>query len=95
MTQQGVTRLFSYGTLRDPKVQLAVFRRALQSIPDALPGFQLSIVRIADPAVVATSGVAHHPILRRAQDTDNMVEGVALAITAADIQAADAYETAD
>lgn len=95
MTDGRVNFLFSYGTLRLREVQRAVFGRVLASIPDALPGFELTTVTITNPAVVLTSGSADHPILRRTADTKNIVEGVALAITAADIPAADAYEVAD
>ncbi len=95
MTDQEAHYLFSYGTLRQHEVQLAVFGRVLASIPDALPGFTLATVKITDPAVLAMSGSADHPILRGTPDKENMVEGVALAITAADIPAADAYEVDD
>lgn len=86
--------LFSYGTLRQPEVQMEVFGRRLGSQEDSLPGFKVTTVRIMDEAVVALSGSAEHPILRRGTAED-AVEGLALAINDDDLAKADAYETAD
>lgn len=86
--------LFSYGTLRQPEVQMEVFGRRLKGIEDVLPGFRVATVRIMDEAVVALSGSAEHPILRRGASEDR-VKGMALVIGAEDLARADAYETAD
>lgn len=86
--------LFSYGTLRQVEVQRALFGRELRSEEDRLTGFVLGTVTIVDPDVVRLSGSDRHPILRRA-DADSAVEGVALALTQAEIEAADQYEVAD
>ena len=84
--------LFSYGTLRQREVQLATFGHELEGEPDALEGYVLATVLIRDPDVVATSGLAEHPILRPG---DGVIEGVALAVTPEELALADAYETAD
>ena len=47
--------LFSYGTLRQENVQLAIFGRRIEGRPDALPGYAVTPVRITDPHVIATS----------------------------------------
>ena len=86
--------LFSYGTLRQPEVQRAVFGRELESEPDALVGFVLDTILITDPDVVATSGSERHLILRR-QDGAAPIAGAALAIEEADLAPADAYEAED
>lgn len=86
--------LFSYGTLRQPEVQRATFGRELESHPDELHGFALGSIEITDPDVVAISGAAIHPILRRG-DAGEAVAGRALAVTAEDLVKADAYEVAD
>jgi len=97
---QGVSRvadtqwLFSYGTLRDPSVQRAVFGRETETIEDALPGFALDTVLITDPAVVAASGKDRHPILRRGSPSDS-VHGAAILVSEAELAAADRYEVAD
>lgn len=87
-------RLFSYGTLRQPEVQRALFGREVPTQPDALPGFRLEWLLITDPAVVATSGSDRHPIIRRADPTDH-VPGACLELTEDELAAADAYEVAD
>jgi hypothetical protein len=86
--------LFSYGTLRQPNVQLAVFGRRLESNPDSLPGFRVEVLTITDPEVIAVSGSAAHPILRRGAAGES-VAGSALAVTAEDLSRADGYEAAD
>ena len=95
MTDSPFPYLFSYGTLRQREVQLLVFGRELEMTPDALPGFELGVVRIVDPEVIATSGSDEHPILRRSDDPTARVEGVALVVTARDLASADAYEVED
>lgn len=86
--------LFSYGTLRQPEVQRALFGREVPTRLDALPGFRLQWLRITDPEVVATSGSDRHPIVRRAGATDE-VAGACLELTDAELAAADAYEVDD
>jgi Gamma-glutamyl cyclotransferase, AIG2-like len=87
--------LFSYGTLRLPEVQLSTFGRLLDGHDDAVVGYRLGWVTITDPHVVATSGSARHPILVEADEPGAVVEGVVLAITAAELTAADGYEVDD
>jgi hypothetical protein len=45
--------LFSYGTLRLPEVQRANYGRLLDGRPDALTGYKLRPVAIADPERLA------------------------------------------
>jgi gamma-glutamylcyclotransferase (GGCT)/AIG2-like uncharacterized protein YtfP len=88
----GKVWLFSYGTLRQRDVQLATFGRKLEGEPDVLEGYVLSKVLIRNESVVATSGLAEHLILRPGEGA---IEGVAFAVTPAELEAADAYETDD
>ena len=90
----GSTWLFSYGTLRQPEVQRALFGRDVKSVDDVLTGFTLDMVTITDPAVIAKSGTDSHPILRRATK-QHEVQGVALSLTEAELEAADLYEVDD
>ncbi|WP_332810761.1 gamma-glutamylcyclotransferase family protein [Sphingomonas sp.] len=87
-----LVRLFSYGTLQWPQVQIATFGRLVEGRPDALTGFRLSACAISDPKVVETSGAAIHTIARPSGDPSDRIEGVVFAITAAELQAADLYE---
>ena len=84
--------LFSYGTLQQEQVQRATFGRLLTGRPDALPGFETSLVRIEDPQVVATSGSTHHPIVRPSADPASCVAGTVFEVTDAELLEADAYE---
>jgi gamma-glutamylcyclotransferase (GGCT)/AIG2-like uncharacterized protein YtfP len=88
-------RLFSYGTLQTRQMQIATFGRELEGEPDALPGFAGEMVEIRDPSVVATSSATHHPIIRPSSDPGDSVAGTMLAISQAELEAADAYEVDD
>jgi len=87
-------RLFVYGTLRDPAVQRVVFGRTLPGAADALTGFRVGEVAIADPDVVTASGLPMHRILHPTGDPADVIEGLVLFVTDPDLAAADVYETA-
>lgn len=87
--------LFSYGTLQQENVQQATFGRRLESQPDALCGFTLSMVAITDPDVIAASGSDSHPIIRETGRQSDEIAGAALAVTADELLAADTYEVSD
>lgn len=86
--------LFSYGTLQQEEVQAATFGRKLVGRPDELPGFEQSLVEIDDPAVVATSGKTHHPIVAFTGDRNDRVAGTVFEITEEELARADGYEVA-
>lgn len=86
--------LFSYGTLRQPEVQQAVFGRALDGNSDEIVGYRIEEVTITDPAVIAASGSAIHPVLVPADDTVG-IHGTVFAVTDDELRAADRYEVAD
>lgn len=87
--------VFSYGTLQLPHVQQATFGRLLDGRADRLPGYENALLEIRDPAVVATSGKTHHPIVRRTDDGSDGVDGTVFALTPAELAQADAYEVSD
>ena len=84
--------LFSYGTLRQPEVQIATFGRELDGRADAIVGYDLDYVTITDPQVVALSGSDRHPILLPSEDPGAHVNGTVFAISPAELVAADEYE---
>lgn len=86
--------LFSYGTLRQPEVQAALFSRSVPTIADALPGYRIEWLTITDPEVIATSGSDRHPILRRGTEADS-APGAYLILSDTELAAADAYEVDD
>lgn len=87
-------RVFSYGTLRQPEVQAALFGREVDTVDDSLAAWRLEWLTITDPDVIAASGSDRHPILRRGEVGDS-VEGAYLVIEDAEFPAVDAYEVSD
>ena len=85
--------LFSYGTLRQENVQLATFGRRLEGRPDALAGFALSPMAIADPHVIAASGASVHTIARPSGNPADRIAGMVFGLTPAELEAADRYES--
>ncbi|MEN0069758.1 MAG: hypothetical protein AAGC63_02005, partial [Propionicimonas sp.] len=69
--------VFSYGTLRLPEVQQATYGRLLDGVDDALPGYRVELLAITNPAVVALSGAAEHPVVRPTGDPSDSVPGPA------------------
>lgn len=88
-------KLFSYGTLQYEAVQHAIFGRTLNGAADRLPGFSLSMVKINNPEVVATSGEAEHPIVSRTDRAEDFVDGMVFDITMDELKQADSYEVSD
>ena len=86
--------LFSYGTLQQEDVQLSTFGRRLDGQRDALVGFEQSLVKIDDPAVVAALGSTHHANVRFNGHDDNRVPGTVFEISDAELVSVDRYEAA-
>jgi gamma-glutamylcyclotransferase (GGCT)/AIG2-like uncharacterized protein YtfP len=84
--------LFSYGTLQQANVQLATFGRLLAGSADQLLEFEQSMIEIEDPAVVATSGKAQHPIVKFTGNVAHRVAGTVFEITDSELALADEYE---
>ena len=87
--------IFSYGTLQLPQVQMSTFGRPLTGGPDALIGWKQDWVQITDATVLALSGEAMHPILRRTGDPSHFVLGSVYEISKIELFAADEYEVGD
>lgn len=87
--------LFTYGTLRDPAVQLRLFGRLVSGAADVLPGYRLGTVAITDPAAIATSGSTVHLCVDPSGDPADCVEGLVLRLTEVELATADAYETVE
>ncbi|WP_322044845.1 gamma-glutamylcyclotransferase family protein [Paraburkholderia sp. J67] len=86
--------LFSYGTLQLEQVQIATFGRKLDGQPDEMPNFSLTMLKIDDPAVVATSGKTHHPVVTWTGNPYDRVSGTVFAISPEELAHADSYEVA-
>ena len=88
-------KLFSYGTLQYEAVQLSTFGRKLTGNADALMGFRLSLLKISDPQVIATSGAAEHPVLKATGNHADEIPGMVFDLTPSELEQADKYEAAD
>jgi gamma-glutamylcyclotransferase (GGCT)/AIG2-like uncharacterized protein YtfP len=84
--------LFSYGTLRQAEVQLALFGREVAGTPDAMLGWRQRMIEITDPEVIAKSGTRWHPMVEPSACAEDAVEGTLFRITPEDLASADAYE---
>lgn len=84
--------LFSYGTLQLEQVQINTFGRLLQGQEDALAGFKLLMIKIEDESVIASSGLAEHPMLVYSGNIEDRVSGTVFSITEKELYEADEYE---
>ncbi len=84
--------IFSYGTLRQPEVQIGIFGRRLEGEEDALTGHVTRLQRVTDPEVIRLSGSEEHPALVETGDLKDEVPGQALAVNETELKLADAYE---
>ncbi len=88
-------KIFSYGTLQQEEVQLSTFGRKLEATPDALIGYQLSMLKITNPEVVTISGKEFHPVIIFTGNERDEVSGTVFEITSEELAQADIYEAAD
>ena len=74
--------VFSYGSLREDRVQLATFGRLLAGRRDELVGFEPSQVPIAPARLAAFPGKTYHDNVVRTGGADSRVTGTARAASA-------------
>jgi gamma-glutamylcyclotransferase (GGCT)/AIG2-like uncharacterized protein YtfP len=89
---EATENLFSYGTLQQDDVQLATFGRRLEGTPDVLAGYARATVPVEDPDVVAATGETHYRNVRFTGVESDLVDGTVFAVTAEELERADAYE---
>jgi gamma-glutamylcyclotransferase (GGCT)/AIG2-like uncharacterized protein YtfP len=87
--------LFSYGTLQLKQVQLELFGRTVELVPDALVGFKKEKITIKDETVVGLSGEEEHVIISHSGNDSDVVNGAVLSITQEELEHTDKYETND
>jgi len=88
-------RIFSYGTLRDPGVQQALYGRLVPEEGDALVGFVRALIPISNDEVIRVSGATHHPVLYASGDPNDRIEGATLLLSDEELRVTDDYEGAD
>ena len=84
--------IFSYGSLQQQDVQLAVYGRVLRGEPDSLMGWTLTRIEVPKSHKAASSGVTHYTNVERSTETANSVAGTLLELTDAELAASDGYE---
>ena len=87
--------LFSYGTLQKEKVQIETFGRLLYGEKDSLQKYQIKMLEITDPEVLALSGEKYHPIIDYSGNPKHYVEGTLFELTEQELLNADKYEVDD
>ena len=87
--------LFSYGTLQELEVQLAIFGRGLQGEPDALAGYRATVTPTSDEKFVAATGRTHNRTLEFTGEASDFVAGTLFVVTRAELDKADRYEPHD
>ena len=75
-------------------MQRALFGRDVVGEPDALEGYVLNVISIRGAAGPGANEAGEYLILRKALASAPPVRGVALRLTAAELDRADLYETA-
>jgi gamma-glutamylcyclotransferase (GGCT)/AIG2-like uncharacterized protein YtfP len=83
--------IFSYGSLREERVQLSTFGRRLEGWADAVVGYERSSVINDDPETIAFSGTREHANLVPTE-SGARVEGMVFEITDAELVRVDEYE---
>lgn len=86
--------LFSYGTLRQEKIQLAAFGRTLEGRADALIGYALKMTQVRDQTFAAKNG-SHQRNLQFTGIATDVIEGMVFAVTRRELEQADKYEPDD
>lgn len=94
MSLEETEYLFAYGTLQNVAVQLATFGRKLNGQPDALVGYRLVLVEIADQDFAASHGAQQRSLESTGLASD-FVAGMVFAVTRQELVQSDEYEPAD
>ncbi len=79
-------RVFSYGSLQQPQVQVATFGRVLEGSSDHLAGFERISLRRGDKQLAS---------LVRSGNAQSQVDGMVFEISESDLAIADVYEATD
>ena len=86
--------LFSYGTLKNPEVQVELFGRELRSFKDVLTGYRVQEIEIRDEDFLSTGSQSLQKIAIPSVEEDT-IEGLVLEMSRDELLKADAYEPDD
>jgi gamma-glutamylcyclotransferase (GGCT)/AIG2-like uncharacterized protein YtfP len=86
--------LFSYGTLQQERVQVNLYGRVLNGIPDSLPGYRLMSIRITDEVFLLKGEQQWQNTLVHTDNAQDEVAGTVFSLTDAELLSTDQYEPA-
>lgn len=84
-------RLFTYGTLQHPEIQLQVFGKSLEGTTDSLPNYMLGTIQLPENDPEANT----YFIAIYTGNPNDCVEGIWYTITPQNLSAIDNYEGPD
>ena len=87
--------IFSYGTLRESRVQNELFGRRLTGNGDTLAGHRLKDIEIGDPDFLASGEDVRQQTLVATNNIADTVEGTVFEITYEELLLVDEYEPAE
>ena len=76
-------------------MQESLFGRILVGTKEELPGYKVEKLKITDQGVIEKSGTDIHPMLVRTREPADVVSGMVLELTQAELEKADEYEVDD
>ena len=80
--------LFTYGTLQREDIQVDLFQRTLDGVPDRLVGYQMTAINLA----AGDGRYQQYPVIFPTGNLEDVVEGVRFQITEEEMLRADEYE---
>jgi gamma-glutamylcyclotransferase (GGCT)/AIG2-like uncharacterized protein YtfP len=86
--------LFSYGTLQQERVQINLYGRLLNGIPDTLPGYRLKSIKITDEIFLLKGEQQWQNTLVRTDNVQDEVAGTVFSLTDDELLSTDQYEPA-
>src|SRR5215468_4000215 len=84
--------LFSYGTLQRSEIQVSTFGRLLDGRPDQIPGYEIALIPIADPATAIALGMTHYQNIKFTGRNEDIIEGTVFRVTREELEQSDDYE---
>jgi gamma-glutamylcyclotransferase (GGCT)/AIG2-like uncharacterized protein YtfP len=86
--------LFSYGTLQQERVQINLYGRVLNGMPDSLPGYKLMGIKVTDEIFLLKGEQQWQNTLVHTGNTLDEVTGTVFSLTDAELLSTDQYEPA-
>jgi gamma-glutamylcyclotransferase (GGCT)/AIG2-like uncharacterized protein YtfP len=83
-----MANLFAYGTLQREDIQMDLFQKTLEGIPDRLTGYAKTAINLA----AGDGRYTQYPVIYPTGDLNDVVEGMRYQVTEDELQQIDEYE---